>query len=112
MIARLTCFDPTIKERFHGDYGGWVYYYAESPLLSVLTWARNPFENCDLIASQQYISFWEMIGYSGFSYVTSEEMIREAETLRESLNMPGYPREGYILDQGDMLIVNLSEAAF
>lgn len=112
MIARLTSFDPTIKEKFHADYGGWGYCYTESPLLSVLTWARNPFENCDLIASQQYISFWEMIGYSGFSYVPSEEMIEEAEKLRESFDMPGYPREGYIMDNGDMLIVNLSEANF
>lgn len=110
MITRLTFFDPTIKEKFHADYGGWGYCYTESPLLSVLTWARNPFENCDLIASQQYTNFWDMIGYSGFSYVSSEEMIWEAERLRKNLNFPGYPCEGYIVDNGGMLIVNLSEA--
>lgn len=110
MIARLTSFDPTIKEKFHVNFGGWGYRYTDSSVLSVLTWARNPFENGDLIASQQYINFWEMIGYEGFSYVSSVEMIEEAEGLRESMHLPGYPLEGYITDHGNMLIVNLSEA--
>lgn len=51
-----------------------------------------------------------MIGYDNFLYVSSVEMIEEAEMLRESTGMPGYPREGYIVDNGNMLIVNLSEA--
>lgn len=110
IIDRLTFFDPTIKEKFHANYGGWGYFFTESPLLSVLTWARNPFENCDLIASQQYINFWKMIGYDDFLYVSHTEMIERAEELRKSLRMPGYPCEGYIFDAGDMLIVNLSEA--
>lgn len=109
MIAKLTSFDPTIKEKYHTDFGGWGYSYAESPLLSVLTWARNPFENCDLAASQQYTSYWEMIGYDNFTYVPSAEMIEEAERTRESTGMPGYPHEGYIVDNGNMLIINLSE---
>lgn len=109
VIASMTSFDPTLKEKFHADYGGWVYAYAESPLLSVLTWARNPFENCDLVASQQYINFWEMIGYYDFMYVPKAEMIEEAEKIRKSLGMAAYPSEGYIIDNGDMLIINLSE---
>lgn len=109
VIARLTSFDPTIKEKFHANYGGWGYCYAESPLLSVLTWARNPFENCDLAASQQYTGFWEMLGYRSFTYVPEAEMLEEAEEIRKSLRMAGYPHEGYIIDNGDMLIVNLSE---
>lgn len=110
VIARLTSFDPTIKEKFHANYGGWGYFYTDSPLLSVLTWARNPFENCDLVASQQYTNFWEMIGYYNFTYVPRVEMIEEAEEIRKSSRMAGYPCEGYIIDNGDMLIVNLSEA--
>lgn len=109
VITRLTAFDPTIKEKFHADYGGWGYYITESPLLSVLTWARNPFENCDLAASQQYINFWDMIGYHDFVYVPETGMIEEAEEIRKSAKMPAYPQEGYILDNGDMLIINLSE---
>lgn len=109
LITSLTSFDPTIKEKFHANYGGWCYFYTESPLLSVLTWARNPFENCDLVASQQYTNFWKMIGYSDFVYVPSAEMIEEAEKIRKCIKMAGYPREGYIIDNGDMLIVNLSE---
>lgn len=108
-IARLTSFDPTIKEKYHAYYDGWVYLYAESPLLSVLTWARNPFENCDLVASQQYISFWEMIGYYDFAYVPKTEMIEKAEEIRKNSGMAAYPSEGYIIDNGDMLIINLSE---
>ncbi len=108
IIDKMTWFDPTIKEKFHGNYGGWGYYYSDSAMLSVLTWARNPFENCDLVASQQYTSFWEMIGYDNFEYVSTVEMIEEAERIRESSNMPGYPENGYILDNGNMLIVNLS----
>ncbi len=109
VISKLTSFDPTIKEKFHGNYGGWVYLYAESPTLSVLTWARNPYENCDLAAAQQYTNFWEMIGYSGFTYAPTTQMIERAEEIRDSLGMPGYPDEGYIVDYEDMLIVNLSE---
>ncbi len=108
VITKMTSFDPTIKEKFHADYGGWGYYFTESPLLSVLTWARNPFENCDLAASQQYTNFWDMVGYHDFVYVPDTEMIEEAEEIRKSLKMPGYPNEGYISDQGSMLIVNLS----
>lgn len=110
IISRLTFFDPTIKEKYHVNYGGWGYFYTESPLLSVLTWARNPFENCDLVASQQYTNFWKLIGYDDFSYVPQVEMIEKAERLRKSLGMPGYPDKGYIMDAGDMLIVNLSQA--
>ena len=109
IIAKLTAFDPTIKEKFHANYGGWGYYYTESPLLSVLTWARNPFENCDLAASQQYTNFWKLIGYDDFTYVSSVEMIEKAEKIREDLGMEGYPCEGYIIDNGDMLIINLSK---
>lgn len=109
VIASLTAFDPTIKEKYHAYYDGWVYLYAESPLLSVLTWARNPFENCDLVASQQYINFWEMIGYYDFTYVPKVEMIEKAEEIRKNSGMPAYPSEGYIIDAGDMLIINLSE---
>ena len=109
VITLLTSFDPTLKEKFHANYGGWRYYYADSPLLSVLTWAGSPFQNCDLAASQQYTRFWEMIGYEDFIYVPTTEMIMEAEKIRDVSRMPGYPCEGYIIDNGTMLIVNLSE---
>ncbi len=110
VISGLTAFDPTIKEKFHANYGAWTYFYTESPLLSVLTWAGSPFENCDLAAAQQYISFWNMIGFDNFTYVPTTEMIKEAMEIRETSGMVGYPAQGYIVDMGDMLIVNLSEA--
>lgn len=109
VISKLTAFDPTIKEKFHANFDGWVYFYAESPLLSVLNWAGSPFENCDLAVSQQYINFWEMLGYHDFSYVPTVEMIEEAWEVRESLKIPGYPSEGYVMEMEDMLIVNLSK---
>lgn len=109
VITRLTSFDPTIKEKFHANYGDWRYFFAGSPLLSVLTWSGSPFENCDLAASQQYINYWEMIGYYNFTYVPTTEMIEKAWSIREISRMPGYPCDGYIIDNGDMLIINLSE---
>lgn len=109
VITKMTDFDPTIKEKFHANYGDWRYYYADSPLLSVLTWAGNPFENCDLAASQQYTNFWNMIGYNGFTYAPTEKMIKTAQRIRENSEIPGYPHEGYIVDNGDMLIINLSK---
>lgn len=109
VISELTFFDPTIKEKHQAVYSGWAYYYVESPLLSFLSWAGNPFQNCDLAASQQYTNFWEIIGYQDFTYVPNEEMVKEAIQIRENLKMSAYPDEGYILDNGDMLIINLSK---
>ncbi len=111
IITIMTSFDPTIKEKYHYQTreGDWYYTYTESPMLSVLTWASNPFENCDLAASQQYINFWDMIGYHDFTYVSDEEVILEARELRKTLKLPGYPEEGYIHEWNGILVINLSE---
>ena len=108
-IIELTFFDPTIKEKYQKSLSGWCYYFADSPLLSFLSWAGTPFQNCDVAASQQYTNFWEMIGYHDFTYVSTVEMIEAAEVIRENLDMEEYPNEGYIVDNGDMLIINLSK---
>lgn len=108
-ISALTAFDPTLKEKFHyQSEDGWYYAYTESPFLSVLTWAGSPFENCDLAVSQQYTNFWDMIGYSDFTYVPSEDMIEEAWEIKRSQKLPGYPDNGYIYETEDMIVVNLS----
>lgn len=109
MISKMTAFDPTIKEKYHEYYGEWMYSYTESPLVSVLTWAANPFEHGDLAASQQYTNFWKMIGYENFVYVPTTDMILQARKIRVDNKMVGYPKDGYILDLGNMIIVSLSD---
>ncbi len=111
VILRMTAFDPTLVGKFHSNFSGQVYYcFTESPLLSVLTWAANPYENCDVAASQQYISFWNMIGYDNFTYAPDSEMILRAKQIWTDNKMVGYPREGYIYDAGEMIIISLSDA--
>lgn len=46
-------------------------------------------------------------GIEGFRCERDLERIDQAERIRLEKNMPGYPREGYILEREDYIIVNL-----
>ncbi len=109
MICR--CTDPIdihLKEKFHMNYEGLGYAYAESPLLSVLTWAHNPFQNASVLTYQQYTNLWAMLGYDEFTYIDREEWLEEAVALREEKDMPGYPQEGYIYETDRYILISLS----
>lgn len=103
MICYLTDpFDVHIKEKYYAENSA-AYVFAEMPVVSALQWGTTAFDG----TSQQLINFWHMRGIDGFSCVTDLELIEEAEQIRTGENMPGYPRNGYIKECDDYIIVNL-----
>ena len=103
-ISRLTdWFDPHLKEKYHAGNGK-GYVFAESPIVSVLQWGVTAFDG----TSQQLIEFMKMHGHGSFRCETNLEVIDEANRVKEAENMPAYPREGYIKECEDYIIINLA----
>lgn len=105
MVCKLTDpIDPHLKEKYFDNNVG-AYVLAESPVVSTLQWGVTAFDG----TSQQLIEFWKMHGIDSFRCVTDLEMIEEAEQIRSAEQMPGYPKEGYIKETDEYIIVNLSD---
>lgn len=101
-ICRVTDpVDPHLKEKYFAENGR-GYVFAQSPIVSVLQWGLTAFDG----TCGQLMAFWNMHGHS-FPYVTDPAIIEEAERIRVEEDMPGYPRDGYILECEDIIIVNL-----
>lgn len=104
---RLICMltdpiDVHLKEKYYVA-GTAAYSPLEMPAVSVLQWGVTAFDD----TAGQLIRFWEMHGIEGFRCEMDFERIDRAEQIRQERNMPGYPREGYILECEDYIIVNL-----
>lgn len=67
-----------------------------------MQWGLTAFDG----TAAQIFNFWEMHGHS-FICETDLDKIAQAEELREELQMPAYPQNGYILDCGDYILINL-----
>lgn len=105
-ICRLTDWlDPHLKEKFFAENGR-GYVFAETPVVSTLQWGVTAFDG----TSGQLIAFWKMHGYDAFRCETDLDVIEEAEGIRKEENMYGYPKEGYIKECEDYIIVNFSDA--
>lgn len=103
MICRLTdSFDVHIKEKYYAE-GAPAYVFAEMPIVSAMQWGLTAFDG----TSRQLINFWHMRGIGGLDCVTDLNVIEEAERIRTESGMPGYPRDGYIKECEDYIIVNL-----
>lgn len=102
-IRRMTDpIDTHLKEKYFAPIG---FGFAESPVVSVLQWGVTAFDG----TSQQLIEFWKMHGHDAFRCVTDLKVIEEAESIRQETNMPGYPKEGYIMELEDYIIVNFAD---
>lgn len=105
-ICRLTDWlDPHLKEKFFAE-NGQGYVFAETPVVSTLQWGVTAFDG----TSGQLIEFWKMHGYDNFRCETDLDVIEEAERIRKEENMYGYPKDGYIKECEDYIIVNFSDA--
>lgn len=101
-ICLLTDFiDPHLKEKYYAE-NGQGYIFAEAPIISVLQWGTTAFDG----TCGQLIEFWKMHGYS-FRCVTDLGVIEEADQIRRTENMPGYPESGYIREEEDYILINL-----
>lgn len=99
MSAIADVIDPHLLEKFNAeDQKGYV--FTQTPINSTLRWGITAFDN----TSGQLKEFWAMHGHS-IEIVVDQEIIEEAEQLRN--DMPAFPREGYIKEQEDYIIVNL-----
>ena len=104
-ICRLTDWlDPHLKEKFFAE-NGQGYVFAETPVVSTLQWGVTAFDG----TSGQLIEFWKMHGYDNFRCEMDLDVIEEAERIRKEENMYGYPKDGYIKECEDYIIVNFSD---
>ena len=96
-MKRLTdLIDPDLLDKYNrGSKGVWV---AQTPALSVIDWGRYAFDS-----DAELVRFFEMHGHR---LVACGDIDRYAEAEEESLNLPEYPQDGYIVDKGDYIIVH------
>ena len=96
-MKRLTdLIDPDLLDKYNrGSKGVWV---AQTPALSVIDWGRYAFDS-----DAELVKFFAMHGHS---LVACGDIDRYAEAEEESLNLPEYPQDGYIVDKGDYIIVH------
>lgn len=96
-MKRLTdLIDPDLLDKYNrGSKGVWV---AQTPALSVIDWGRYAFDS-----DAELVRFFEMHGHR---LVACGDIDRYAEAEEESLNLPEYPQDGYIVDKGEYIIVH------
>ena len=96
-MKRLTdLIDPDLLDKYNrGSKGVWV---SQTPALSVIDWGRYAFDS-----DAELVRFFEMHGHR---LVACGDVERYAEAEEESLNLPEYPQDGYIVDKGDYIIVH------
>ena len=96
-MKRLTdLIDPDLLDKYNrGSRGVWV---AQTPALSVIDWGRYAFDS-----DAELVKFFAMHGHS---LVACGDIDRYAEAEEESLDLPEYPQDGYIVDKGDYIIVH------
>lgn len=96
-MKRLTdLVDPDLLDKYNrGSKGVWV---AQTPALSVIDWGRYAFDS-----DAELVKFFEMHGHQ---LNALEDISLYAEAEKESLDLPEYPQEGYIVDKGDYIIVH------
>lgn len=95
-MKRLTdLIDPDLLDKYNRSYGVWV---AQTPALSVIDWGRYAFDN-----DEELVKFFAMHGHE---LVALRDGSLYAQAEEESLELPQYPREGYIVDKGEYIIVH------
>lgn len=96
-MKRLTdLIDPDLLDKYNrGSKGVWV---AQTPALSVIDWGRYAFDS-----DAELVKFFAMHGHS---LVAEEDISLYEGAEKESLELPHYPQEGYIVDKGDYIIVH------
>ena len=96
LILCQTEVDPDLLDKYNrGSRGVWV---AQTPALSVIDWGRYAFDS-----DAELVKFFEMHGHQ---LVALEDISLYAAAEEESLDLPEYPQEGYIVDKGDYIIVH------
>lgn len=88
--------DPNLLDKYNrGNKGVWV---AQTPSLSVIDWGRYAFDS-----DAELVKFFAMQGYT---LKAQEDVSLYEGAEKESLELPHYPQEGYIVDKGDCIIVH------
>lgn len=96
-MKRLTdLIDPDLLDKYNrGSKGVWV---AQTPALSVIDWGRYAFDS-----DAELVKFFAMHGHT---LVAEEDISLYAGAEEESLGLPEYPQDGYIVDKGDYIIIH------
>lgn len=96
----LDPIDIHLMEKYFAPQG-YGYYYSETPLISVLDWGVNAFDETNV----ELLKFMEMHGHS-FLLEKDPEKYRKAEEIIKEQEMPGWPKEGSILETEEFIVVN------
>ncbi len=96
-MKRITdLVDEHLLEKFYRTYGVWV---AQTPALSVIDWGRDAFGD-----DSELVRFFHMHGHE-LQPLLDVELYDIA--VQYSLSLPHFPKEGYIADMGEYIIVHL-----
>ena len=96
MTRLADLIDPNLLDKYNrGNKGVWV---AQTPSLSVIDWGRYAFDS-----DAELVKFFAMQGYT---LKAQEDVSLYEGAEKESLELPHYPQEGYIVDKGDCIIVH------
>ncbi len=87
--------DDQLLEKFNREYGVWV---AQTPSLSVISWGKYAFDN-----DEELVRFMQ---FHGHEIKPLKDNSRYDEAEQYSLDLPGFPAEGSIVDRGDYIIVH------
>ena len=75
---------------------------AETPYLSVLSWGINAFD----LTNIELFKFLEMHGHT---FVMETDLARYYEAMDEAHTMPSWPKDGYIREMEEYIIVKLGD---
>ena len=96
----LDPIDIHLMEKYFAPQG-YGYYYSETPLISVLDWGVNAFDETNV----ELLKFMEMHGHS-FLLEKDPEKYQKAEEIIKEQEMPSWPKEGSILETEEFIVVN------
>lgn len=94
--------DEHLKEKYYTPSG--YYKMAETPYLSVLNWGLTAFD----LTNVELFKFLEMHGHT-FVMEKDIEQYDKAQKQAKKLRMPSWPREGYIQETEEYIIVKLGD---
>ena len=94
--------DEYLKTKYYTEDGR--YRIVETPYLSVIHWGINAFDQTNV----ELFRFWEMHGHS-FRMETDLTKYEEAQEAARGEQMPSWPKDGFIRELQDYIIVKMGE---
>ena len=98
--ALIGVLDEDIYDKY--NVPGLGYATAETPQLSMINWGTYAYAT----PGRELIKFWKM---HGFSFNWDGDLNHRAQALQIMQDDPVWPKEGYIVEMEDYIIVNVGK---